>query len=366
VGHGPRPLEAVGVSLPDPKFWAGRRVLLTGHTGFKGAWLALWLEFLGARVTGFALDPEAAPSVFHATTPLADAADRRGDLRDPAAVQAAVHAADPEIVLHLAAQALVGRGWADPIGTYASNVTGTLNLLAALRGQKNLRAVLVVTSDKVFRNDDSGTAFTEDAPLGGDDPYSASKAACEIAVAPLRQAWFAGIGLGTARAGNVIGGGDAGEGRLLPDCWRAARAGETLVLRRPDSTRPWQHVLDCLRGYLLYAEGLATRADAPPALNFGPPPTAHAATAREVAEAMLRRLGNGGWAPAEGPTINEKQHLSLDPARAAATLGWRTALAVEPAVELTAAWCRAHDAGADMRAFTLAQISAHTRRAAAA
>jgi CDP-glucose 4,6-dehydratase len=353
------------MSLPDPQFWAGRRVLLTGHTGFKGAWLALWLEFLGARVTGFALPPEPGPSVFHATEPLDHASDRRGDLRDVAAVRAAVAAAQPEIVLHLAAQALVGRGWADPMGTYASNVTGTLNLLEALRGREGLRAVLVVTSDKVYRNDDSGHAFNEDAALGGDDPYSASKAACEIALAPLRAAWFTGMGLGTARAGNVIGGGDAGEGRLLPDCWRAARAGEILVLRRPDSTRPWQHVLDCLRGYLVYAEALATRQDAPKALNFGPAPNAAPATARTMAEAMLARLGSGAWRAADGPVIAEKAHLALDPSRAEATLGWRAVLPVEAGLELTAGWCRAHDAGADMRAFTLAQIAAHTRRLAA-
>jgi CDP-glucose 4,6-dehydratase len=342
--------------LPDPAFWRGRRVLLTGHTGFKGAWAALWLTMLGARVHGFALPAEPGPSIATLVPP---PAETLGDLRDAAAVRAAVAAADPEIVLHLAAQALVGRGWRDPAGTFAANVGGTLSLLEALRGRQALRAVLVVTSDKVYRNDNQPRAFAEADPLGGDDPYSASKAACEMLVPPLRTAWFEGIGVGVARAGNVIGGGDGGEERLLPDAWRALRAGAPLVLRRPDSTRPWQHVFDCLAGYLAYAERLVGDAGgAPQALNFGPAPGAGIAPAREVADLFFGRIGKGAWQQAEAPPFPEKTRLSLDPAQAAATLGWRMRLDLPEAVGLTADWVRAHEAGEDMAAFSRAQIAA--------
>jgi CDP-glucose 4,6-dehydratase len=351
-------------ALPDAAFWRGRRVLLTGHTGFKGAWLALWLARLGARVHGLALRAEPGPSIANSIAP---PPETLADLRDAASVRAAVAAARPEIVLHLAAQALVGRSWRDPAGTFGANVHGTLSLLAALHGSPGLAALLVVTSDKVYRNDDGNTAFAEDAALGGDDPYSASKAAAEMLLPPLRTAWFAGVGVGAARAGNVIGGGDGGEERLLPDAWRAARTGAPLVLRRPDSTRPWQHVFDCLCGYLLYAERLARApADAPPALNFGPEPDLPQASAREVAETFFRALGTGRWQAAEAPPFPEKTRLALDPARAAASLGWRMRLTLEDAVALTASWARAHDAGQDMARFSAAQLDAFEGRAAAA
>jgi CDP-glucose 4,6-dehydratase len=337
---------------PLADFWRGKRVLLTGHTGFKGAWLALLLERLGAEVTGFALAPEAGPSAFAALRP--GLASRIGDLRDAAAVQAAVQAARPEIVLHLAAQALVGRGYRDPEGTFASNVSGTINLMQALRGA-GVRTALMITSDKVYRNDNQGRAFREDDALGGHDPYSASKAACEIAVASWRASFGAEIGaMATARAGNVIGGGDFGAERLIPDLVRARLAGEALIIRRPDATRPFQHVLDVLRGYLLHAEALWHGA-APPALNFGPR-DAEISVRRvlELYEAAAKAPVQ--WQAAAAPPMEEAQRLALDSGLAMQSLGWAPRHDAASAIAATAHWYEAWRGGADGRALALTEI----------
>ncbi|MEM9044271.1 MAG: CDP-glucose 4,6-dehydratase, partial [Pseudomonadota bacterium] len=253
--------------LPDPAFWAGKRVLLTGQTGFKGSWAALWLSQMGAKVTGFALAPDSKPNHFE----LARIADRikhiEGNLHDRDSVDAAVADARPDIVLHMAAQAIVGRAIRDPVETYATNVIGTGHLLSALREHAPEAACLVCTSDKVYRNDDNGRAFVESDPLGGKDPYSASKAACELMVSSWR-ATYSGGALATARAGNVIGGGDFSEARIIPDIVRAVAMEEAVVLRHPEATRPWQHVLDCLCGYLLHIEAIAGGADLT-SLNIG-------------------------------------------------------------------------------------------------
>jgi len=334
------------------EFWRGKRVLLTGHTGFKGAWLALLLERLGADVTGFALAPEAGPSAFDALRP--GITSCIGDLRDGAAVQAAVEAARPEIVLHLAAQALVGRGYRDPEGTFASNVTGTINLMQALRGA-GARAALMITSDKVYRNDSQGRPFREDDPLGGHDPYSASKAACEIAVASWRASFGAEIGaIATARAGNVIGGGDFGAERLIPDLVRARMAGETLVIRRPDATRPFQHVLDVLRGYLQHAEALWGGV-APQALNFGPRDAE--ISVRRVLEFYGAAAGAPiAWEAAPAPTMEEAQRLALDSKLAMQSLGWAPRHDAASAIAATARWYEAWRGGADGRALALTDI----------
>ena len=341
----------------DAAFWRGRRVLLTGHTGFKGTWLALWLEGLGATVTGFAHEPDTAPSLFRLVAPRL--ASVIGDLGDRAAVARVVAESRPEIVIHMAAQALVRRSYADPLGTFASNVTGTAHLLDTLRAAPDLRAVLVVTSDKVYLNRDQGADFREDDALGGADPYSASKSAAEMVVAAWAQSFFAGgpVRIGTARAGNVIGGGDWAADRVVPDAWRAVMKGDALLLRYPESTRPWQHVLDSLNGYLVYAQALAAGGVLPAALNFGPDPGRTASVAA-LAEALLAAWGGLPWRPDAAPSPPEKKRLSLDPSLATATLGWRTRLPLDRTIAWTAEWYAAFRAGAAARELCLRQIGA--------
>jgi CDP-glucose 4,6-dehydratase len=357
-------MEGLGVTapLPDPAFWAGRRVLLTGHTGFKGSWAALWLKRLGAQVTGLALPPEGAEHHYGLARVDETLDGRTADLRDPTAVGAVVRDARPEIVLHMAAQALVRRSLRDPVGTFAANVQGTAHLLDALRAHAPKAAVLVVTSDKVYANDGTGRAFPEDAPLGGKDPYSASKAACEILVASWRASFAQadGMALAAARGGNVIGGGDFAEDRIAPDVLRAARAGRPVVLRHPEATRPWQHVLDCLCGYLLFLERLARDpAGAPAALNIGPAPGAPV-TVAQLAETLGARLGmDRAWVHEPVPGSVEAPALALDPSRARATLGWRERLPGMAAVAATADWQAAYLRGADARALAEAALAAY-------
>lgn len=341
-GEAPRlpPPLATG-RLPDPAFWAGRRVLLTGHTGFKGAWACAWLRRLGAEVTGLALPPETTPSLFDAAGVAGLCASHFVDLRDRTAVAAVVAAARPDIVLHLAAQPLVRRSYREPVETFATNVMGTVHLLDALAAFDPAPAViLVVTTDKVYLNDDSGRAFVETDRLGGHDPYAASKAATEIAVASWRDAFLAARGsvVATVRGGNVIGGGDFSEDRIVPDIYRAARRGEALLLRAPDATRPWQHVLDCLCGYLVYAETLARPGTPPLALNIGPDPAAPI-TVAEVAATVQAAMGlRGGWRRDTVAGPREMQLLSLDPGLAHATLGWADRLPGHAALAWTADW----------------------------
>ena len=261
------------VAVPDSSFWQGKRVLVTGQTGFKGAWLALWLHRLGAEVTGIALPPASQPNLYDLSD-VADACDSQFlNLLDAESLSDAVSKVQPQVVLHLAAQALVRQSLADPAETFASNVMGTVNLLNALRNMDGLQAIVAVTSDKVYANDNLGTPMREDDVLGGHDPYSASKAACEHVIHAYAGSYFAAnnVPLVSARGGNVIGGGDFAVDRIVPDCLRAAIANEPVVLRNPESTRPWQHVLDCLCGYLLFAERLVSApGETPRAINFGP------------------------------------------------------------------------------------------------
>lgn len=366
------PLEGVVVRaaprrLPDPDFWAGKRVLLTGHTGFKGGWLALWLERLGAEVTGFALPPEGEANLFDIVGIGSRIESQFGDIRDVEVLEALFRAFRPEIVLHLAAQAYVKRSLRDPAGTFATNVQGTVNLLDAIRMQAPETSVIVcVTSDKVYRNTGSGRPFIENHPLGGKDPYSASKAACDIAV----QSWRAsfthdGAAIATVRGGNVIGGGDFGENRLVPDCVRAFAANMPLELRMPQATRPWQHVLDCLNGYLLFAEALAGQHSAPctlPALNIGPSSDG-AINVRNVAEIVVRALAAAGL-PSPGiidvpqPGSVEAKALTLDTSLARQTLGWGDYLPGEAGLRAAADWYAAWLKGEDMAAYTLAELEA--------
>jgi len=359
------------------QFWRGRRVLLTGHTGFKGAWAALWLEQLGAKVTGFALSPpDDRDCVFACVAPWRNLTSIIGNLREPSAIARAVEASDPEIVIHMAAQALVKRSYADPVETFGTNVMGTVNLLAALGNRQHLRTILVVTSDKVYDNNDKGRAFSEDDPLAGDDPYSASKAATELVVRSWRKSFLREPGspvLAVARAGNVVGGGDWGEDRLVPDVIRAGARGAPVVLRYPAATRPWQHVLDVVAGYLAYAERLTEKpSQTPPALNFGPSPRAPVLQAREVAEMLQEKFGwSHGWVQQEDLILPEKTLLSLDPRLAFETLGWQPKLNASETLEWLARWHHAHMKRRDMREVSLSDIADFTalnpaRKAAAA
>ncbi|THD67169.1 CDP-glucose 4,6-dehydratase [Phenylobacterium sp.] len=332
----------------DPGFWRGKRVLLTGHTGFKGSWAATWLTELGAVVTGLALTPEQ-PSLFELAGVAACTTSLIVDLRDAAAVATALAGRDFDLVLHMAAQPIVRTAIADPVATFASNVMGTVHLLQVLRMQTRLRAVLVITSDKVYANAESGRAFAEGDALGGKDPYSASKAAAEITVQSFAKSYFepAGIPLATARGGNVIGGGDFSPDRIVADIVRAARAQQPVVLRHPEATRPWQHVLDCVAGYLVYLQTLATAPSTPRAMNFGPRPGGREVTVGELATLGVEALGAQAWRHEPDPTSLEAQSLAIDASLARRVLGFESRLDAPAAVALTMDWYRRQANGED-------------------
>jgi CDP-glucose 4,6-dehydratase len=349
----------------DLDFWRGRRVLLTGHTGFKGAWLSLWLQALGARPTGLAPGPPTNPSLYGLADIGAGMSEAAIDVRDAPALREAVREARPEIVFHLAAQPMVRRSLLDPALTYEVNVMGTVNLLEAVRvAGDDVRAVVVVTSDKCYENPGDGPhRFTEGEPLGGADPYSSSKACAELVAASYRSSFASVEGLtrlGSARAGNVIGGGDWGEDRLLPDAVRAVRDGVPLRVRNPHAVRPWQHVLNPLAGYLSLAQALCEDPEAAQAWNFGPP----AEEARPVGWIVecLAELWGGrlSWEADVGQNPPEAARLELDSGAAEARLGWHPAIGLEEALGMLVRWHEAHSSGADMRAFSLAQIDGHT------
>lgn len=351
-------VEELAGMTPDARFWKGRRVLLTGHTGFKGTWAAIWLARMGARVTGLALSPETNPSLWRLAGAGLLEDEIIADLRDPAVAGEAVKRGRPEIVLHMAAQSLVRRSYAQPVETFATNVMGTAYLLDALRKWDGLEAALIVTTDKVYANDDLSGGFAEADPLGGSDPYSASKACAELVTASYAISYFQGKGhIATARAGNVIGGGDWSEDRLIPDVWRAAERSEQVALRHPDATRPWQHVLEPLCGYMLYLEALAQGRTVPRALNFGPP-AGESATVAAVAEIMAEALGEPAlWRRDEAGGPPEMKFLSLDPSLAQAELGWSVRLSCEEAVRWSAQWYVGCRSGEDPRRLCEEQIS---------
>ncbi|WP_425229430.1 CDP-glucose 4,6-dehydratase [Sphingomonas sp.] len=347
--------------------WHGRRVFLTGHTGFKGAWLALWLHQLGAEVTGFALPPPTDPSLFDGARLRDLVTHIEGDIRDLAAVTAALRAARPEIVFHLAAQPLVRLSYDQPVETYATNIMGTVHVLEAARQIGGVRACVAITTDKCYDNREWVWPYRESDPMGGHDPYSSSKGAAELVIAAYRNSFFdaAGIGLASVRAGNVVGGGDWAADRLIPDLVRAFEAGEAPAIRAPAAVRPWQHVLEALGGYLLIAERLlmGDRAVAD-AWNFGPADE----DARPVGWIVERmRVLWGGDAAAAAPWTGTPAHeaglLRLDTSRARALLGWRPALPLADALDWIVDWHRRVRAGEDARAVTAAQIIAYRERA---
>jgi CDP-glucose 4,6-dehydratase len=348
------------VTMPDPAFWRGRSVLLTGHTGFKGSWLLAWLEAMGANVAGLSLPPAGPQSLFKNFHGLGRLAGEVADIRDAGAVRNLVEDARPEIVFHLAAQALVRRSYVDPVGTFAVNVTGTVNLMEAVRQVGTARAVVVTTTDKVYRNAGEGRAFVETDPLGGSsDPYSESKAACEMVVAGYRAHFEAnGCGIATARAGNVIGGGDWAEDRLIPDAVRAWAKGGVLDVRRPDATRPWQHVLEPLRAYLVLAEQLAAERALAPAYNIGPDGAAE--SVRAVLSLAASHFDGTRVKFAdriEGP--HEAATLALDPTLARRDLGISPLWSLEEGVARTARWYRGFVGGEHARELCADDLDAY-------
>jgi CDP-glucose 4,6-dehydratase len=351
---------------PQRAFWHGKRVLLTGHTGFKGGWLALWLSELGAEVAGLALPPDNEQQLFVAAGVQRTLQHHVVDLRDVAGVAATVSSFRPEIVFHLAAQALVRQSYVQPAETFAVNVTGTMNLLEACRQTESVRSIVVVTTDKCYRNREWHWGYREEDALGGDDPYSASKAAAELLAHSWRTSFFrqCGVGLATVRAGNVIGGGDWAADRLVPDAMRAFASGQELVLRNPHATRPWQHVLEPLSGYLRVAEGMYGGEAIAEAWNFGPDESG-VRTVGEVSATLAHCWGNAHVRHEVSPNApHEAGLLSLTSARARACLGWRPQWSVDEALRFTVDWYKSakNASVAEVNAMTLAQILAYQQR----
>lgn len=352
--------RAVASELPSSGFWAGRKVLVTGHSGFKGSWLSIWLQLMGAEVTGYALAPPTDPSIFVDARVATGINSVVADVRQLDRLEAVIAASRPEVVFHLAAQSLVRRSYAEPVATLSTNVMGAVNLLEAIRRHPTPRAVVVVTSDKCYENQEWYWGYREDERLGGHDPYSASKACVEIITRSLRQSFFpagSGVAIASARAGNVIGGGDWSDDRLVPDVIRALREGRDPDVRSPQSTRPWQHVLEPLSGYLTLAERLCEAGDDyAEAWNFGPDDR-DAAPVSWIVERISALWGaSGTWDLQPGDHPYESTYLKLDASKAHARLGWRPRLGVERALEWLVEWYRAHDAGLDVRAVAEAQI----------
>ena len=348
--------------------WKNKKVFLTGHTGFKGAWLSIWLDALGAEVTGYALKPPTKPSLFELCRLGKRLNSVIGDVRDAGKLKKALLAARPEIVIHMAAQPLVRESYRTPAETYAVNVMGAVNLLEAVRACPSVRAVVNVTTDKCYENKEHLRGYKEGEPLGGYDPYSSSKACSELVTSAYRNSFFNpadhkkhGVALASARAGNVIGGGDWAADRLIPDIIRAALRGEKVLIRDPYAIRPWQHVLEPLAGYLRLAELLYTKGPRyGEAWNFGP----DAGDARNV-EWIVKRMFSA-WPEAPGYVIDKGRHpheahfLKLDPSKARRELGWTPRWHVGQAIDRIVSWTRAYAAKGDLHGACLAQIREYT------
>jgi len=339
-------------------FWRGKRVFVTGHTGFKGSWLSLWLQRLGAEVTGYALPPATTPSLFSVANVATNMTSVFGDIRDLAALKRTIGEAQPEIVFHMAAQPLVRASYLDPIDTYSTNVLGTVNLFEAIRSQGSVRAVVNVTSDKAYENREWVWGYRETDPMGGYDPYSSSKGCAELVTAAYQRSF--GLPVASVRAGNVMGGGDWSPDRLVPDILAALSANRPIEIRNPTATRPWQHVLDPLRGYLTVAE----RVNGDPGRyaegwNFGPE-EASCQPVSAVLEACVKAWGTeASWRRQTGDHPHEANFLKLDSSKSRSRLGWSPRLTFTETTQITVDWHRAWLAGADMRSFSLLQIERH-------
>lgn len=366
MGEQRSPLEGL---VMNREFWRGRPVLVTGHTGFKGSWLCLWLADLGAEVHGFSLAPPSSPSLFEAANVENQLASHtHGDIRDLEALQRCMEEHRPHVVFHLAAQSLVRPSYQDPLGTLATNVMGTANLLQATRSLDELEAVISVTSDKCYENREWVWPYRENDPMGGHDPYSASKGCAELVTAAFRQSFWQedNAPIASARAGNVIGGGDWGEDRLVPDFFRAIQAGEPITLRSPQAIRPWQHVLEPLSGYMLLAEKLSSEKGIfAQAWNFGP----NEQDCRPVEwliSALCQTIPESTYQVDASPQVHEANLLKLDSSKAIAQLGWRPRWRLATTVEKTASWYRAWQEGQDMQQFSLEQIHSYQSSGSAA
>jgi CDP-glucose 4,6-dehydratase len=348
-------------SIVDTNAWHEKRVLVTGHTGFKGSWLSLWLDALGAEVFGLSDQVQPAPALF-AQADLEQIVDHSiADVRNVEAVHSIVERVQPDVVFHLAAQPFVRRSFREPLETYGTNVMGTANVLDVIRRVGGVKAVVAVTSDKCYDNDEQQRPFVETDPMGGHDPYSNSKGAAELVTDAFRRSYFSEPGtanIASARAGNVIGGGDWGEDRLIPDIMRAVMAGEPVQIRRPDAVRPWQHVLNPLSGYIVLAQALIESGEQAQAWNFGP-----SIDDAKPVSFLVERLAELWPTPIEweidnGDHPHEAHFLSLDSSKARELLGWRPGWDLDAGVDATVAWFTSLLEQGDMRALTLQQIAA--------
>jgi CDP-glucose 4,6-dehydratase len=358
--------ESGAVEAVVKKIWTGRRVYVTGHTGFKGGWLCMWLAQMGATVRGYSLGPPTDPSLFEVARISTLVVDERGDVRDFDHLSRSLREFAPEVVFHLAAQPLVRASYEDPLGTYATNVMGTASLLESVRKVDSVRAVVVVTTDKCYENREWVWSYRESDRLGGHDPYSSSKACAELLTASYRDSFFSASSGGhvpavaTARAGNVIGGGDWSQDRLVPDLIRGFISGKSVAIRYPNSIRPWQHVLEPVGGYLLLAAKLLNRGeDLAQAWNFGPREDDAWSVAR-IADEMARRWGAPAkWNLDGNDHPHEARSLKLDASRATAILGWRARLNLEQSIEMTVDWYKQWRTGGDMLSFSQSQIQGY-------
>jgi len=341
------------------KFWRDKKVFITGHTGFKGGWLSLWLQQMGAEVHGYSLAPSTYPSLFEVCRVMEGMAKSNiADLRDAVTLTSAMQEAQPEIVFHLAAQPLVRYSYQEPVETYSVNVMGTVNLLEAVRATSGIRAVVNITSDKCYENQEWIWSYRENNPLGGYDPYSSSKACAEILTAAWRRSFLekAGVALATVRAGNVIGGGDWAPDRLIPDFFRALDVGQPLIIRSPHAIRPWQHALEPLAGYLMLAERLYNEGSSyAESWNFGPEDS-DARSVQWIVEYLCAAIPSASWQCDTSPQPHEAHYLKLDSSKAKVRLKWQPLWGLTTALNKTLEWLQAWRQGADMRTISLAQI----------
>ena len=353
----------------NPAFWTGKRVLLTGHTGFKGSWMSLWLKAMGAQVVGYALAPPTKPSLFEAANVCRGMTSILGDIRDLAALQAVFAEHRPEIVIHMAAQPLVRYSYQNPVETYSTNVMGTVHLLEAVRNCPGVKAVVNITTDKCYENREWAWGYRENEPMGGHDPYSNSKGCAELVSAAYRSSFFAtdqyaqhGVAIATVRAGNVIGGGDWAADRLIPDILAAFEQGRSVNIRNPHAVRPWQHVLEPLRGYLTLAERLYQHGPAfAEGWNFGPNDE-DAKPVGWIVEQMAEMWGgHPTWSVDSGAHPHEANYLKLDISKVRSRLDWHPALRLNDALQLIIDWTRQRQGGADVSKLTLDQITAYQK-----